>query len=272
MRDDYRTQDGTPADDTPVEKEDGDDGPPPDETSAEADVDEDPPDATPVTDGDGDGETETETEVDGGASYHCETCDQVFEGTNAKERYAAHHNSLIHRRNEADAEAAQTAVGPGGSGSGNESESGSGSGRATATASGLTAVLATFHSFLRAGRQAGLPNLDSPTEEGSSYDGAFSYSIEWHAFFFGVAGGLWAAHDQQTAIPVLVGLIALAFGAEVTARATQRVPAYIRQYVQREVHYFIGGVLVGWALIMYLHGEAPVEIPSDWLPFGDHSH
>lgn len=222
--------------------------------------DVDPPDS--------DGVVDTETEVAPGAvddppgtSYYCEVCDQSFTGPFAQQRYAGHHQSRAHRMNAGQSESESASESASTSATTTSSRSSSSSGVV-----GLSSTLGLYRLLSTRASQMGLP--DGPTEESTDYDGVFSYAVEWHAFFFGTAMGLWVGHDQVTALPVAVGLIMAAFGAEVVGRASNRVPEYIRREIQKELHYFVGGVLVGYIIILYLHGETP-PLP-DWLPFQGH--
>lgn len=123
------------------------------------------------------------------------------------------------------------------------------------TESRITSVLSRLTSRFPALME--LSNIDS--ESDTAYNGPFSYGVEVHAFFFGVALGIWWAHDPATAINVIAGIIAVVFIGSEAGGKTKRVPNYIIRQARQEMHYFTGGIVAGALLLKHMHGHGEVS-------------
>ena len=96
---------------------------------------------------------------------------------------------------------------------------------------------------------------DSLHESGTERDGFLSYAAEFHAMLFGIAAGVMVAHNPEY-FDLLVGLLATAFGVERVGRVIPQIKERYLSQIRDEVHYFMGGAIVGHVYVQWLNGEA----------------
>lgn len=80
---------------------------------------------------------------------------------------------------------------------------------------------------------------DAATEEESSYDGAFSYASEFHAFFIGLAVGL----TSVLAVPK-----AKQFTYDLVGLGSEKKRSTAMQEARKESWYALGGMILGMGL------------------------
>ena len=97
--------------------------------------------------------------------------------------------------------------------------------------------------------------LDAPDqfENETQRDGLLSSAPEWHAITIGIGAGIIVATNPQY-IEVYAALLATIFGAERVGKVIPQISDNLLSQLRDETHYFVGGSLLGYLAVRYLHG------------------